>query len=1399
MQEQYVRKACVTVASQLILVTTGDDSKHANTYAGNHNSNTVAAVRVTNAHPSSTSTGANAATGADDLQRSCDEVVRHAMTLYRLCRRPGGGAIDIVPVSTSSGAGSASVVEEAAYCVCAAIMALEPHLWASLVRRAQLLRPRKPRFLFVAPVAVPPVVVKDVEKFFGRSRHLMSSRAAHTALTSGAPTMAAASTDAAAPSLACEGGGATAPTASASASPFATTSATFGLSARRAEAVAACFFFKTMSAAERLRRRDIFEVRAQPPNASRAVEASANACTFTATATSPDTAVGAPAEDEGRGVVVAPSLRKLTGATATATSATAQERTACPGKGRRPSGLRAMAGNATAPSDTGRFLHSRSTRSAASLLPSHLFAASMLFNDGLGGWNNPQVTGSTHADHLPLSSTRRPGCIDSAENDAGVGDWPHGISSESSSQSRGSSPGNGGIGTIKGQMRLPSAGKDRSTHDQKAADTAAVLTRLYALALSSENASADELPNAAASTPQQQHDGSGSRYQVGGSAALPKDTHTLFSAAAPPAPLSTGSGSSLVALGASVAYACDALHWGGLQMLVRYPLLFRATPAPLEAITTVALAGGGEALTEEAMSHMSGIFGIASTEAVLSTSTTPPDSTAGSCDRMPPAFAFLASMSSLYGPSGFILNPARLHTSSPPLLFPSPPSLVTDGFVFTRLLICSAWLLVYADGLFGNDDKVASVEQTPPATDSRGLGGDVWPRVCPTPAVQAIVAYCVAIVREAREMSAGVTAAARSGHGSLSGTVCCPVCDDLVKEKQLALWWSTLRDDRASLRAQVRSVLENNSANDDEAEIAAALVDRLTCEGRGRRYATPLLSGSEGTPCRITALQQRWAAYIMQADTSVTDYHAAVADACDVADEGEEEAIPSAEVLWAALTQRIAAVTDFCVFLSSNPIEAAASHSPAGASMTSGRPKRPRSERDKGSASRAVHRPPRPQRHRDTYAVDSDDSSDGRWEDEDGTRAHNASRTGVALQGSRHAVEEAEEWGRLLCRCGWVNAAPPAGGTSPRLYKEWASSLFLPSAMPTPQQANTLRRRLSRYTLEDMVRKLVLGRGGSWDRYAQLLFGDAVRTDSTGSLFCPPPAMEVGATSTNGAPAQPMAEPAAPCHSPRPREPSLSLLEEVVPDAEGVYVPHMHVVPRATQISPPQRERGAAAQGTPHRPSGLAQAPQWSCDTASASADPVVTYAVTAERRATTPVGKAALSYIPLHVSPLTHQQQLRAPLGAAAAAPPPSPPSPLPSPADAAAHATTAAPKGDSDADEAPAQQKDGSARASASVSLEQLRAQQAALYTLLRFRPRLPPLREEDAVLECASCFSLFHQECIAPVQRNFMGQAFLCHTCRLRWARPQAAGSGLVHQAPEQHHHPEVARGRGAADRR
>ncbi|KAG5507456.1 hypothetical protein JIQ42_07753 [Leishmania sp. Namibia] len=1443
MQEQYVCKACGAIAGQIFCVTVGEAAAHAKASTGS-SSSSVAAARVSTAHPSAISAEAKMATGLDILQRAYDAVVQHAMTLYRLCRRPGGSAIDIVSVGTGSsggGAGTASAAEEAAYCVCAAVMATEPQLWASLVRRAQLLRPRKPSFLFVSPVTVPPVVVKDIEKFFRRSRCLMRCAAAPTVFPSGTPAEAAPSANAAPPSLACGEVAALVPTVSASASSSATTtSATatspVGLPARQAEAVAACFFFKTMSEAERLRRRDVFEVQVELPVACCSVGASASATTSTTPAASAMTAAGASAIAGGAGVVVPSSSSKLAGAAAGATAADANELAGGLGKPERQPGFlaaaRGAATPATAPGGTGRSLHTRPKRSAASLLPSFSSAPSMLFTDGLSGWGVQQVSGSVCMNPSPLSSTLTPASVDGAEGGAEAFGWPCGVSSGSSSRSRSSSPRDRDTGARKAQGRRPSTVKDDAAPGQQAGGADAVLARLYALALSVEDPAAGEPPHAeGAMQPHQQGNDDIDQRRAGGATASVKGSHALFSAAISPAMLSSESGLSLVALSAAVTHACDALHWGRLQALVRYPLLFRAILPPAEASATVALQGGGEALTVEAMTRMSGCLGMAYTTATVlpSTATALSDSTAGSRDASSPSPASLISlMSSLYGPAGSIFSPARLHTSSPQLLFPSPPSLVTDGFLWIRLLICSAWLLVYADGLAGND-KAASVEQAQCATGSRGCSDGVWPRVRPTPAVRAIVAYCTAVVREAREMSAGVAAAAHSGHGTLSGTVCCPVCDDLVKEQQSKLRWSTLRDDHAALRAHVRAVLESNCEDSDEAEIAAALTGDLACEGRGRRIATQVLSGSEGAPCRVAALQQRWGAYIMRAGASATVSHAAsAADARDTAGDDREEAATAEGTLWTALTQRVAAATDFCVFLSAHPTESTASPSLAAPSATCGRPKRPRAEYDEGAASQAIHRRRRQERQNCAqHAVDSGGSGDARkaedegmavptrhhssgrlsglqqgsspchtpgsdndeWGDDCRSRAKKASRAGVALQGSRQAVEEAEEWGRLLCRCGWANAAPPSGATSPRIYEEWASSLFLPSAFPTPQQAATLRRRLCRYSLTDIVRKLVLGRGGSWERYAQLLFGGDVCTDSTALPSCSPPVVEVSAAATADAPPPPMASPSLPYSSPRPRAPSLSLLEEAQVDADCVYVSYTHANPRATHISSPPRQLVDTEQATPRRSLGLALSPQLFCGTASTNVDA----AAASQRCAATPAGKGALPSIPLLVSPLTRRHQMAAASGVVAAPP-------LASPTDVGADATSSVPDGVSNARAPCVRGQDTSSRVSVAAPLEQLRAQQAALYALLHFRPRLPPLREEDAVLECASCFSLFHQECIAPVQRNFIGQAFLCHTCRLRWARPYAAaGCGFVHQVPERPHDARVAGGGCAANLR
>ncbi|KAG5486717.1 hypothetical protein LSCM1_07971 [Leishmania martiniquensis] len=1392
MQEQHVRRACGAIAGQIFCVTAGEGAAQAKTGTGT-NSSLVLAARVTNAHPSATSAEAKVVTGLDTLQRAYDAVVRHAMTLYRLCRRPGGGAIDIVSVGTScsGGVGGATcVAEEAAYCVCAAIMALEPHLWASLVRRAQLLRPRKPSFLFVAPVAVPPVVVKDVEKFFRRSRCLMSFTAAPALFLSGISTAAAPPASAAPPSLACADVAAHVPTTSASTSPSATTTtasatAAVGLPARQAEAVAAYFFFKTMTEAEKLRRREVFEVHVEPSRACCAVGAAA------ATARSVSAAV-APAVGESGAAAVPSSSSKHTSAASAATAAGASELTAGLKKFEHFSGILAAtrggaAAATAAQSDTSRSAYRPPKQSTVSLLP-FSSAPSMLFTDGLSSrWGAQQASGSIGRNPLPLSSTRPPASVDGAEGGAEVVGWPGGISSGSSSEGRGSSPRESDRGGQKAAGRRPSTGKADASLDQQAGDADAVLTRLYALALSAEDPAASEPPDAevAMQPPQGGSGGSGQRRPQGATASV-KGSHALFSAAVSLDMLRSDSGLSLVALSAGVAHACDALHWGRLQMLVRYPLLFRTIPPAAEASATVALEGGGEALTVETMARMGGCLGMPYTAAIVlpPTSTAPSDSATGNPDALLPSPASpLSYMSSLYGAAGSIFSPARVHTSSPQLLFPRPPSLVTESFLWARLLICSAWLLVYADGLVSDDCKVGSVEQAQCATGGRGCSDGVRPRVRPTPAVQAIVSYCVAVVREARAMSAGMTAAARSGNDSLSGTVCCPVCDDLINAQHSALRWSTLREDRASLRAQVYAVLESNCVDSDEKGVAGALADHLACEGRGRRQASPLLSGSEGAPCRVAALQQRWGAYIMRGDASAIASRtaaAAGADAREPTSDDREETATAEETLWAALTQRIAAATDFCTFLSAHPTESSVSHPLAAASASCSRPKRHRAERNGGAALEAAHHHRRHGKHKGAqHSAGSGSDDDDEWGDDCRSRA------GAAPQGSRHAVEEAEEWSRLLCRCGWANAAPPSGSTSLRMYEAWASSLFLPSAFPTPQQAATLRRRLSRYSLTDIVRKLVLGRGGSWERYARLLFGDDVRNDSTASLCSPPPAAGASAPAAADVALQTMTSPPASLLSPRLRAPSLSLLEEAHPDADSVYISHMRVDPRATHTSSPPRQLMDAEHATPYRASGRAPSPPLPCGTVSSNVD----HAIASERWPATPAGKGALLSIPLLVSPLTRRYQMEAVSGAVAAPPPP--PLPPVSPADTDFDAANAVSDGAPQERARSVRGRDASSRASATAPLEQLRAQQAALHALLHFRPRLPPLREEDAVLECASCFSLFHQGCIAPVQRTFLGDAFLCHTCRLRWARPcMAAGCGLVHQVPERRHDASAA---------
>ncbi|CCW71209.1 unnamed protein product [Phytomonas sp. Hart1] len=63
-----------------------------------------------------------------------------------------------------------------------------------------------------------------------------------------------------------------------------------------------------------------------------------------------------------------------------------------------------------------------------------------------------------------------------------------------------------------------------------------------------------------------------------------------------------------------------------------------------------------------------------------------------------------------------------------------------------------------------------------------------------------------------------------------------------------------------------------------------------------------------------------------------------------------------------------------------------------------------------------------------------------------------------------------------------------------------------------------------------------------------------------------------------------------------------------------------------------------------------------------------------------------------------------------------------------------------------------------------EHYRKQQQRILELLDFIPSIPALKEEDGVLECAQCLTLFHQHCVGPFQRDFFMGYFLCHTCRL-----------------------------------
>ncbi|KAK7201473.1 hypothetical protein NESM_000210400 [Novymonas esmeraldas] len=1123
MYDQQARQACTAVASQILLVALSDVAA-AGRRVSCRGSSGGPATHASSVVPSVVSTETQASTGASDLQRACDAVAQHAMSLYRLCRRPGSAAIHIVSSGSSSGGGAASLVEEAAYCVCAAIMALEPRLWVSLSWRAHALRPRRPSLLFVAPVTASPVVVRDVERFFGRSRHLLRATAIPPAATH-ASTVSAAAASAAAAAAPLSSASVPAPrttttttmTTAAAAAPAAHAA---GLSARQAEAVAACYFSLSMSPAERRSRCDVLEVRREDEGDTRRTAAADAAAAVTGARPS---------------AVLAKGGRRGSGRGAPGALAGGDE------QGRR-AGLVGVAGGgqvaaaATAVmAGAGDPERRRKTRSTASLL-----AASALFSDGMAAWGQrPSVADGASAVAPVTWDARR---LD--------GDWPSSdASSAGSTQSRGPSPdrdrssgGGGGAGAATTATTTAAVANAAAAADD-------VLTRLYAAALAAdeeeeEGTAVDEAPP---------HEG-----RRGTDAG----TRTSTSAAAAPSGLLSGGRLSLVALAADVLHTRDALHWARLRAAVRNPLLLRLAPSL---------------------------------------------------------------------PFAAVVHPPPLPTLSPPpllrLLQSTPASVVTGGALWTRLLICGAWLHVYADSL---------VED--------GAGG-AWQRVLPSPAVQAVVSFCVAVVREAREVSAGVaaTTTTRGGRGDVGGGVCCPVCDSLVKEQLPVLQWTMVRGDRAALAAQVRAVLAGSTADggDDEAAetTAAALTEDLTREERGRRYATPLLRGSHAAPLRISALQQRWVAYIMGSGAGTPT--GAVAER----GEADSPAVVEAEGLWAALAQRVAAAVDVCAFITAHP---SAGDPPAAGLMGrggGGRLKRRRASHGQGDP-------------------DEDEAP-------------------LPQSGSRHAAEAAEEWGRLLARCGWVNAAPPTSGVTPSTCAAWAASLFLPSSTPTAQQAATLHRRLSRYSLADVVRKLVLGRGGSVERYAWLLFGEA----------------HLAEASTRATP------PSSP--PPPPRAASLSLLDDAAPGAEAdAPLPSVPVVPPSTPPSHPPR---------PHTCTGLPPTPP----------------------RAAT--GRGTPPSTPLMTSPPTQP-----PRQAAAATP--------------TAECCGPAPR-------------------------ERRRAQQAALYALLGFRPRLPALREEDAVLECAACFSLFHQRCVAPAQREMMGEAFLCHTCRLRWARPYVReGGGLVYQTAE-----------------
>ncbi|KPI86926.1 hypothetical protein ABL78_4019 [Leptomonas seymouri] len=1548
-QEQQVRQSCNAIAAQVFLIAQSQHAaRHSTTSTGSNSADAPVSCAALNANSNGKSLASGNDSRAEELRRLSEAVVRDAMTLYRLCHRSGGGSIVIVPASSSGGGGGAA--EEAAYCVCAAIMSREARLWASMVRRAKLLRPRKPALCFVPPVVVPPVVVKDVVRFFGRSRHLVPGGGGGRG-----------------------GGGDTASPVAPGSWSGARDSALAGvLSAQRAEAVAAAFFFKTMSAAERQRRPELFQVPrlTSSPSTGGAPSGGKETISSTAAKASTEWPSGLPGRAGADGARVPPSVSFLPPIPSATVSS------------RRAAGP--LSGGSLAP---------LSRHPPQQSVPS----SSLLFMDDGAGWRSGGFSlYKPRKESATVAGQSEPG-----DGVGGVnGGWPSRSSSEcsSDSDSDGELDSRDDSRALQASERGDSAcwnGKHapagavhrRHTRKRDAATETAVLERLYRLATTDDAAVAIEERGEEEKATNDVMGALNHHSDGGAAAATSAMSGSLFTC---------GKVMSMVSLAAMTAQVQDALHWGRLMALVRFPLLFRelsssprlASSTPTAA--TAALSATSEALTAASMARLSNLLGSSYTSALVSSPSASPTS-AGPPPASPTELhGAMTKFLLTCGSPGAFLSPARLRTSS---LLPRPPSLVTDTFLWSRLLICGAWLQVYADSLMSDESSASSSSDdessaTSSQVGTRKTGKEKYarPRVRSSPLVKETITYCIAVVREARAISAGMTGEddtpalsssayhaqgatrASASHSNIRA-VCCPVCERLVKEQQPVLWWSTLREDRAQLREQVRSLLENGSATEAEARVAAAVAADGLRERRGdRQYAAPQLSGSGAARERIAALQEKWAAYVMgvkglpDAATVVhngegagcgetletpqgvgNENYSPTAQHCEPSNEHQDGYMDddeSTRVLWAALTERVAAATDLSAFLSAHPISDA--HP---ATRRASFPKRTAARQHPSSSSPPKHARARhgaaatgegakKRRRRSTSSDSSEEetsenssSSGGGGDDDDSEtdarprrRTHHSTDTEAqhghhrrshqyhgtsnreyhdhddcdavhvddeesnattavrssnasTFMGSRHAREVAEEWERLLRRCGWVNVElprPPTNASamansasspsasvvsSPaaKSYGQWAASLVQPYASPSPQQAAVLRRRLSRYDLDGVVRVLVLGHGGRWSQYANLMFG----ADVWSRAQMPSSAQTLQAsgtpaqqqqqqqqTSANGADGLVQAaasEDVAPRCFPSPRRAaSMSLLEESA-DAQDTAMCLHDTDDRLDHDSVPRaagHEGGEA--GARKRSAHISRSPPVLTSASSNLLSPPLPprpFDQTSPRplpRAgmlSSPTRKFTLPSIPLHASPLSRyvaaetrddvtrdaaskccerdrasakdlEKQSRASLDVASdlqlfssstvqtsAAATRSNPSHKPthtmSNTSSLPTNTMESRRG---ADSSPMTY--GSCGASQTepcddaVARSQLRAQQAAIRALLRFHPRFPPLREEDAVLECGSCFSLFHQDCIAPVQRDLMGQIFLCHTCRLRWARPhveRGGEGGLISQAP------------------